>query len=313
MTVEDLTIQAPDGEALILCSVTTKGFGNRRKVEPRDLGLPESISEEMFSVSKKLLDAPELRAVNTAINNFVDFVRSKSVPATAILKKGVYAVGTKKAAGDIWQAYKAFKAPDGELARLKEALRKAYPARMAEAREKLTSDNGRSFFDPSQYPPVDSLLARFDVTVRFFTMRLPDVGGGIVAEQGQEIAEDLQTLIQDARILLRNELLQFTVNLRDALDLKPGAKKRPRIYESTVNKVLSFITDFAERNPIARDAELKEIVGRLSEVMTGVDTEALRNSDFLRMKVKQDLDAVTDRLSSLAQCGSTERAVILED
>jgi hypothetical protein len=310
MTMEQLTLQSPGGGNLILCSVTSSGFGNRRKVEPRELGLPEGVSEEMFSASKKLLDAKELRDVNTCINNFVNYIKRKSVPASSLLKKGVYAVGTEEVAAEIYEKYREFKSKDGELAQKKAALREAYPARREEARKKLTDENGVSFFDPEQYPSVDGLCSKFDVRVRFFTMSLPGING-ISSEQNAELRCDLTELVRDARVLLRNELLDFTNNLSESLDLKPG-KKKGRIYDTTVNKLVQYLVDFSNRNPIAKDSELQEIVKQISEVMTGIDAKALRDSDYTRMKVKEGLDSVAGKIKTLAEECSMDRDIVIE-
>lgn len=290
------TGETTSNQDIVLISINRFGFGNRRKIDIKELN--PNVSDRMISASKGLLDSDELRAINTACNNIVEKVRRKSVPATSILKKGTYAVMPEMVI-TAWQMLKEFK--ERELPPLIQMLKEAYPSLKEQAKEEL-----KEFFDASQYPDVDELCERFDITWKFFTIALPNpdsikspITNAFFQEAQQQAADEFKEFLEEAKTVLRVEMLELVNKMEDILTPGPGGKKK-RIHDSTVEKLEQFLTDFASRN-IANDSALQEAVEQCKAFLKGKSVDTLRRSQFYRDKIKDSMQNIGNKLERLVE------------
>jgi len=292
---EETSLTTSKDRTMVLVSISCSGFGNRRKIDIKDLN--ENVSGKMITASKALLDSKELREINTALNNTVDWVRRKSVPAR-FMKKGTYAISPTLVV-DVWQKLKSFK--ENDLPPLIDNLRYAYPTLKEAAKEEL-----KEFFDGTQYPDVEDLVAKFNIKWKFFTIALPNedslgtsVSQEFFKEAQQQASEEFNEFLAEAQTVLREEVFELVKKMEEVMT--PNADgSRKKIYNSHFERLDQFLQDFSARN-IANDTQLQAAIGQLRGYMNGRDVNTVKMRDRYRDEIKMKMATVGAQLADLVK------------
>ncbi len=302
---EPVIEKLPEERNLILISVTNTGFGNTRKVDIKALN-PDA-SDEMITATKKLLDADEIRAMNLAQAKAVDAVRKLGVPATSILKKGTYAVDPRRVK-DAWEIVTTCE--NETLPPLKEYFREAYPRLKEEAKEKLGE-----FFDEYQYPSAEEICSKYHINAKIFTMALPDprvmktqITDSFFAEARDQAQSDMASFLDEVKAALRGEMLEFVKSIEDIMTPRPDGGRK-KIYDTTIDKLLQFISDFSCRN-FANDSSLQDVVKLCDEALAGKSIGRLKSSKYARESLKEGMEKARKQLETLVDNAPTRNVVI---
>jgi len=166
-----------------------------------------------------------------------------------------------------------------------------YATARSEAREALGD-----LFDPLDYPidPAD----RFSFHWQYVNLAMPgnsQLLSPILYEREREKFLNLMEETRDQAIAaLRIEFAELVSHLTDRLGTNGDSK--PKILRSSVlQKLNEFLDNFSNRN-LFEDEELHSLVGFTRDIITGVDTEILRDNQALRESIRQDMAGVKSEI-----------------
>ncbi len=160
------------------------------------------------------------------------------------------------------------------------------------------------FFNKANYPAAD--IARTYFGIDIFTQNVPE--GDYRCAIAQDVAEDvyLNTSRQFQKYI--NEMVDAQVGqLTEVMEslskcctvettVVDGKVKvsKGKIYDSTVEKAIRYCEIFEQFN-VTNNPALEEARSRLAKLLTGMNVETLRESDHLRMTVKNEVDDILDK------------------
>ncbi len=130
--------------------LTFSGIGNRKKVNTAEITV--DADKSMLAVSKVLLDAPELWAIDVHYSRVRKYVETRALPSQ--LKKGIFILPNDL----VEEVVKRLAEGQAETERLVEVLMPVYEARIQESRKRLSV-----LFDASDYPKPDYLRTAFRI------------------------------------------------------------------------------------------------------------------------------------------------------
>ena len=97
--------------------------------------------------------------------------------------------------------------------------------------------------------------------------------------------------------MLRASLAEMVSRLRDRLTEEPDGKAK-RLRESTVQKLRDFLSSFDFRN-VTNDRELKEQVEKARALLGGISTDAIRNTNTLRARIREGMAEIATQMDAL--------------
>src|SRR5208282_5415498 len=157
-------------------------------------------------------------------------------------------------------------------------------------------------FDINNYPTPSQVQDKFSINL--YTSEVPT--GDFRVQISQDLADDLHHNYERQAANLVNEVISKQseqlidvmqsiskcCEIEETLDDKGQAKiKRRKIYDSTINRALELCDSFREFN-LTNNPDLEQARVSLQNVLQGVNIDALRDSDSMRVKVKDDIDSI---------------------
>ncbi len=246
-------------------------------------------------ISKDILDAPELKRIVNHDRKIIDYIRSKSVPCP-ILKNGMYMLIIDNVE-DLENGLQPLL--DERLALIDEAC-DVYPQRIDEIKNRLGP-----LYDPGDYPSASTVKAAYDVKINYVSFSVPwkleRVSKAIFDRERDKAVEGWATVLEQSQQLLCTQMAQFVDHMVDSLSPTEDGKEKT-IRKPFLEKLDQFLNNFSGRN-VTSNAELQDLVTRARNVMSGVDSTALKGNqstrDHLRSafsEIKQSLDGmITDK------------------
>jgi hypothetical protein len=159
-----------------------------------------------------------------------------------------------------------------------------------------------TMFDKKNYQPVESVQNRFSMTM--YTSEVPT--GDFRITVADDLAKDLQhhyqrqatNLVNDVVLKQSEQLIKVMEAIRDccvveeSLDDKGELKiRRKKIYDSTINRALELCDTYKEFN-LTGNPDLEAARFSLQNLLSGVNPDALRDSDLMRGRVKDELNDI---------------------
>ena len=163
-----------------------------------------------------------------------------------------------------------------------------------------------AMFDRSLYPEVDELRGRFYMKLFITSVPQNDFRSAI----STEIADDLKThyeaqindIVTQMVADIREQLVEHATRLRNACTEAQadddGKVKRKKIYESTFDQTRSMIS-LIEKCNLTNDPELEAARVKLKNTLDGVTLDALRESSYSRLEVKDGLDDILSKFAPI--------------
>ena len=255
-------------------------LGNRRKV-PTSLVTVDA-DPEAVHVGKELLESPELKAVATEDDAIRKWVYARSLPSYGTLRDGVYRIPLAL----VDQVDEELE----EFRQRREALigtfLDRYPAMVNEALARL-----RSLYNPSDYPHLAQVAARFTFDYRYLAFMTPQtLSARLLSRERAKAAAEVSTEVEEIKQALRSGFAELVAHAADRLVVRPDGKK-VAFRDSLVSNMEEFFGYFGARNLVGDD-ELAALVERARESMKGVTAQTLRTDDVTRASVKDTLDQV---------------------
>lgn len=264
--------------------ITAKG-----KADADDAGslIETDVDPTRLRVSKYLLDAPELKAIQKHNALVRHWVRNKSVPS--FLRGGMYMVRLQTSESiDVYLAEQ-----QEALTPLVEAFCDALPLRIQESKEKLGPA-----FDMADFPTADQVRAALKWKWQWLSMDTPSslkkISQGFFQREAKKAEEGLKSVLQNVELLLLGEAKQLLAHAIDRLTPDTDGKKK--FFKNTItSNITEWLTNLPLRN-VTGSGELDQVVVDLNKLMEGVSPDDLRKSDKLREDVTAGFKAMTEKL-----------------
>jgi len=190
-----------------------------------------------------------------------------------------------------------------EFHRLYQLFEDAYQWRTSTAMAELGA-----MFSHDDYPPVDELRRKFGWNLA--VQPLPEAGDfrlDIPNEQQEVLKQQydsfyrgaIESAMDDiwARLHKNLETVLRQLSPKDELDAK-GNQKYNKLYDSVFDTSLELIRMMRDFN-LTGDTQMTAIADQLEDTLYGVNTDALKASETLRLDKQQQVKAIISKLPSL--------------
>jgi len=291
----------------VILSVTLRRPGTRRKASTSLITVNSSTTEETSSgtddslsstptdksllhLSKDILDSKELREIQRLDGEVREYLSRIGLPSP--LKQGCYLIPIELI--EIIEAKLADFLANREL--LIQSFLSTYPEKQAEAASRLGP-----LFNSRDYPSAEQITKAFEVATQYLTFGVPgslqNISPSLLARE-QEKAKQRIAAVEDEII----QVLRFS--LKDLVDhmverLQPGVDGKPKVFRNTLmSNMQEFLDTFKARN-LTNDQDLDALVDQAKNILSGVDTQALRNSANIRLHVQTQMATIQQSLDTL--------------
>ncbi|MHB8655585.1 MAG: DUF3150 domain-containing protein [Terriglobia bacterium] len=260
--------------------------GNSRKVSNSQVEV--DADKQLIRVSKTLLDSVELQAIKTLDGEVRRYLYDNCLP----FESGIQLVPLPQIETvDVKLREYALKRLE-----LVESFVGAYPRLCEQTAARL-----RTLHNPNDYPSVDIVRSHFTFDWRYVSFGVPgqlkEISARIFEDEREKASQMMAEASSEIQQVLRAAMAEMVAHLRDRL--ADQADGRPqRIRESTIQKLRNFLDTFDFRN-VTDDEELEEQVERARQLLSGVSTDAIRNTADLRARIKNGMADVAQRLETM--------------
>jgi len=150
-------------------------------------------------------------------------------------------------------------------------------------------------FNPDDYPK--NIESRFSCSYRFVKLSVPGelktISAAMYKEEMIKFKETMEQTRNECILFLREAFLKELKSIIESLTREADDGKVAKIRSETVEKVENFFEAFKSKN-IFEDEKLLQIIEDARNVMCGVTSKDLRNSDALRSLITNQIKQVAD-------------------
>jgi hypothetical protein len=274
------------GDRAVFLSIHFSSFGNRRRVPE---GKVETDAEKrMLNVTKRLLESEELQKISRLEHEVLAYVYSVCLP----FDKGTHILPIEA----IERLENYLRAQRMRFQDLIEQFIERYPELRRAAIEPLGS-----LYNAGDYPSTEGIREEFAMRWQYITFATPhklaEISPALFAEEKAKAAEMMRETFEEIRAVLRMGMLELITRLRQSLE--PGTDgKVKRLTSASVARLQEFLETFKFRN-ITDDAELGRLASQVRNIMAGIDSEQIRDSEQLRDRVRATMAEVGSKLETL--------------
>jgi hypothetical protein len=287
----------------VVMVLTTNRIGNRRKVDPESLNITdvhtqEEVNKEWLGVTRKLMDAPELKTIASIGNKAKAFVLSRSLPS--LIKTGVYLL-PNEFTDPVDAKLKEFEA---EMRPHIESLARKLPEYKKEAALQPQ-------FNEDQWPTADMIRSAFRISWRF--LRIDSAEGlskKLYEEECRKAAAQGEELRHNIQQLLRAEFAAKVDHFIERLTPDGDGKTR-KVQEGFIEKFREFNATFNPRD-ITNDAKMRVLVGKAEFLLQNADTEGIQTNEQWREYMKHGFETIKTLLDPMIT-DKPHRSIRLED
>ncbi len=284
ITIED---RGQDLAQKTVCLKVPLGLvGNSRKVSNSQIEV--DADKQLIRVSKTLLDSAELQAIKALDGEVRRYLYDNCLP----FESGIQLVPLPQ----IELVDQKLREYAQKRLELVDAFVGAYPRLCGQAATRL-----RTLYNPDDYSPVDIVRSHFVFSWRYVSFGVPgqlkEISARIFQDEREKAGRMMAEASSEIQQVLRAALAEMVTHLRDRLTDQADGKPQ-RIRESTVQKLQNFLDTFDFRN-VTDDRELKEQVEKARQLLSGVSTDAIRNTLELRARVKDGMADIAGRLDTM--------------
>jgi hypothetical protein len=281
-------------------------FGETKKASlaPVRIEQGEAATEtdkRLLTLSKRLLDSAELRAIKLRDTRFREYLQAHATP----WRPGMYLVPF----GMVETVHGEAGRWERERQALVDAAAAAYPGHVEAMRGPLGP-----LFNPLDYPSVAVFRTKFWVDWRFIDMGVPNVlrqfRADVFAREEEALRRQASAARQMVEQHLRASLLEITRHLAELLQPSPSGKKRT-LRDGVLDRLNEYLATVESRN-ITNDGELRRVTERLRRLGAGLSVEALRDDEDLRARAAEEMVAVQAAVAELVE-DAPERAIRIRE
>ena len=261
-------------------------LGNTRRVGTSKVEV--DADKQLIRVTKVLIDSEELRMIRRLDGDLRRYLYDTCLPFDA----GIHLLPLPLLE-TVDEKLQHFEQKRGDLV---EIFLAAYPALCQQAAERL-----RTLHDPRDYPPIDFVRSRFAFTWQYVSFGVPgqlrEISARVFENEREKAARLMSEASQEIQQVLRSALAEMVEHLRERLTDEADGKPK-QLRESAVQKLRAFLDTFDFRN-VTDDQALKEQVEKARALLDGVNTDAIRNVDALRVQIREGMSAIAANLDTM--------------
>lgn len=274
--------------------ISTHRWGNRKVADKKKV--ETKADKKMMSVTKKLIDSPEYKAI-------IDHMRITKLTITDRMVQSFYLKGVYFSRLEQVEGIKAYlderNNGDGKeekgLKALVEEFAKVWDIRKAEA-PALLGDQ----YNKNDYPTAEYVKNSFGIESRWISFDVPDkLPDAVYKEEKKKAEEKWQECAERITMSLRQAFKDLIAHAVDKLTTAKGEKPK-KFKDATIDNINDFIDTFANKN-ITNDKELEELIKKAKKVVNGVDADDIRDDRFVRLAVKKGFAAIDGELENITR------------
>lgn len=272
--------------------------GNRRKVQTEDVTV--NADADMISVSKKLVDSAEYKAIVSLDGEMGAWLRRRSVPG--LFRAGFCMVNISLIAST--DAYLTKKKSRRE--ELIASFAAAYPERVETAKLKLgyKSPTEPGLFNVTQYPPVERIVSAFRMKWFYLNFQTADS----LAEVAPDLYEREKVKIAEAWQEAKQEGVNaITAGFADLVHNMAAKLSDPtKVFRDTlVGNFKEYLELFNSRIAAVSDGvdvqALREQVDNVRKLITNANPDTLREAVFYRKEIADQMTKVSKTVDSMME------------
>lgn len=240
-----------------------------------------------LSVSKALIDAPELRSLFMHRRRFNKALAEYTLPGGPLTLAGGQHLVPLRAIPEL-------KRMVVEYISLREALLEKFGASYSAIVE---NEKGRlgSMFNAKDYPPFEEYRAACSVHHKFVSNKVPDeirlIDEGLFEQETARMHNDCAEAAAGIEFELRTRLIDQAELFADRLGNDPVTGRPKQLHSTVVDSVKGFFFSFSTFN-LTRHAGLQHLADRGSGLIGRNTAESIRNSEPERIKLKEGFDKI---------------------
>lgn len=268
------------------CLIETHAWGNIKKI-PEDKLKKITKNKELSKwvrANKGLIDKEALEDINSNIGRFRNLFKSRALPSPFT---SIYVIPND----DIMEVSEE---ADILIKNVDKSVKKFAP-KYTEYIEAAKEELGPNLFNPDDYPK--NIESRFSCSYRFVKLSVPGelktISAAMYKEEMIKFKETMEQTRNECILFLREAFLKELKSIIESLTREADDGKVAKIRSETVEKVENFFEAFKSKN-IFEDEKLLQIIEDARNVMCGVTSKDLRNSDALRNMITNQIKQVAD-------------------
>ena len=270
----------------VCIKVQRSRLGNTKKVSSSQVEV--DTDKSMIRVSKHLFESKEYAAIRNFDGEIARYLEQTCLP----FERGVHLCPLpllKQVDAKMHEfADHRLAMVDGFVAVYPELCRNA-PSRL------------RVLHNPLDYLPVEQVRAAFGFTWRYVSFGVPDqlreISGEIWTEERDKASRVMTEAASEIQQVMRSAMAELVGHMRDRLQDGPDGKPA-RFHQSTVSNLVEFLDKFEFRN-VTDDFELRSLVARAKELLSGVTAKDLKSTAELRNHVQQGMTGIAAQLDTM--------------
>lgn len=274
-------------------NVSLPTFTRKDRNAGKQVARDNNANEKRIGVSKKLLDMPELRALESCKTEIYSIPKLFGTP-----------MGTNEnfiPNHNIINCKNKLDELLGEYDLLREAFIQAYPGGVQAAQ--LNAEGLGYMFDGAQYPNVDSLYSK--IGARAYWRELPSNHPleSVHRKAQQELSEAFTENAERAQNTLMQGLWQRLreplENMSKRLEYDDVGKPVNGHFKGTIVDNIMEIVDLMKYCNVSGDSKMEQVRIDLRNALSGVTPEGLKTNAGTRVRTKAEVDKIISGLDTL--------------
>ena len=273
--------------------ISTRAWGNRRKLAEEILREKFQDHADAITASQTLIDSDEVKKVTAPMQKAQSEAHKRS---QKWFHKGVYFVFER----DIEYLDNMLKDAQTEVRQNREILARSFPNLKAKAKKKYPD-----IYREEYYINPEELVYRFDLIWGWQRISAPmsnnkegtgsfkSISKDVVDRENKKFVELMKKNTEEVIAATRKSFLEIVKHLRDKL-VDPDATFK----QTSVEKPKEFLKQFKDIN-IFGDVPFAEVAKDIEYILDGMDAQDLRDDDIYRKDMGEVLQEVVEVFEDL--------------
>ncbi len=277
----------------VLVQLAISIWTGRAKVDPKIIS--EVADPEFHRASKLLIDRDYMKPIEQNRSEARHFVYRKTLPFPIT--------------GILFIPRQMLLEVDEELTRQKNSFNEAVTDFISQYKSyvEMAKDHLKGLWNQDDYP--QNIAGKFDFQWMFFNIDAPGKKSLITPEiYDREVHKFQQTMLEfqeTAVATLRATFAEMVDHLVDRLD-------NDKVFrDSSVNHFKEFLEDF-QKLDIANDTEIRELVDRCRELLSGTRPQDLRDNELLKRHVSEKMGEIKNIIDTKVLTGRPFRKIMFD-
>lgn len=277
----------------VLVQLAISLWTGRTKLDPQLIS--KEADPEFLRASKYLIARDYMKPLEQIRNKARDFVYRKTLPFPIT--------------GILFIPRQMLLEVDEELTRQKNSFNEAVTDFISQYKSyvEMAKDHLKGLWNQDDYP--QNIAGKFDFQWMFFNIDAPGKKSLITPEiYDREVNKFQQTMLEfqeTAVATLRATFAEMVDHLVDRLD-------NDKVFrDSSVNHFKEFLEDF-QKLDIVNDTEIRELVDRCRELLSGTRPQDLRDNELLKRHVSEKMGEIKNIIDTKVLTGRPFRKIMFD-